>query len=143
MNLVDEAAYAAWKAKNAQPDPDEPDQEYARMGVDYGLACFDRAERVANLVEARLAQGTPFDEACAQADRQAGRDAEAEGARDAGLTGFQAGCMAAILAKHWVHGEAFRRWWNLDQQLGTEGEQANARGTVLNPALLNVGRRDG
>ncbi|MDA8315367.1 MAG: hypothetical protein M0010_09365 [Actinomycetota bacterium] len=46
------------------------------------------------------------------------------------------GAAVSVLASCWVHGEELRRWHNLDTQIGTEGEKANASGGVLNPALL-------
>lgn len=56
-----------------------------------------------------------------------------------GITGFMYGCAVGLLAKFWVHGEALRRWHNLDCAIGSEGEKANESGGVLNPALLKVG----
>jgi hypothetical protein len=44
-----------------------------------------------------------------------------------------------MLAKCWLHGEALRRWHNKDTQIGTEGDRANERGGVLNPAMLSIG----
>ena len=58
------------------------------------------------------------------------------------LTGFQYGCAVAILATVWEHGEALRRWHNLDTQIGDEGVRANESGGVLNPALLNIRDRE-
>lgn len=57
---------------------------------------------------------------------------------DLGLTGFMAGCMAGWIAHFHPRGEEFRRWWNKDNQIGTEGDKANESGGVLNPALLSV-----
>ena len=51
------------------------------------------------------------------------------------------GWAVAQIARVWAHGEALRRWHNLDTQIGNEGERANASGGTLNPALLNVGVR--
>jgi hypothetical protein len=48
------------------------------------------------------------------------------------------GCAVQMLAGCWIHGEELRRWYNLDTQLGTEGEAANSNGGVLNPVLLNI-----
>lgn len=55
-----------------------------------------------------------------------------------GITGFQYGCAVSALAQFWVHGEELRRWHNLDCQIGKEGESANERGAVLNPALIGI-----
>lgn len=55
------------------------------------------------------------------------------------ITGFMYGCAVSILAKAWKHGDELRRWHNLDTQIGTEGEAANASGGTLNPALLTIG----
>lgn len=55
-----------------------------------------------------------------------------------GITGFMYGCAVSTLAGVWIHGEQLRRWHNLKTQLRHEGERANEKGTVLNPALLNI-----
>ncbi len=60
-----------------------------------------------------------------------------------GITGFMFGCTVSALSQFWVHGEELRRWHNLDTQIGDEGERANEEGKTLNPALLNIGRKDG
>ena len=56
-----------------------------------------------------------------------------------GITGFMYGMAVSILSHCWVHGEDLRIWHNLDTQIKDEGEKANEKGTVLNPALLNIG----
>jgi len=56
-----------------------------------------------------------------------------------GITGFMAGCMAQWVSHFHPRGEEFRRWWNKDTQIGTEGDKANESGGVLNPAILNIG----
>lgn len=53
-------------------------------------------------------------------------------------SGFSAGCTAQIVSQFCVKGEEFRKWWNLDNQIRDEGEKANEKGGVLNPALLNI-----
>jgi hypothetical protein len=59
-----------------------------------------------------------------------------------GITGFMYGCAVAILADVWEYGEELRRWHNLKTQIGKEGERANEKGTVLNPAVLCLGGND-
>lgn len=56
-----------------------------------------------------------------------------------GITGFMYGAAVSVLSGVWKHGEGLRRWHNLKTQIGNEGEKANAKGTVLNPAILDVG----
>jgi hypothetical protein len=63
-------------------------------------------------------------------------------ADEEGITGFMYGCAVSILSRVWIHGEELRRWHNLDTQIGHEGERANEKGTVLNPALLNISVKD-
>ena len=110
-----EPEWAAGLAKNADP--------YGR-----GVYCF--ASEWATRMEAAIATGETV-EACA---KRTSREAD-----DEGITGFMYGCAVGILAAWWVHGETLRRWHNLDTQIHDEGEKANAKGTVLNPALLNIG----
>lgn len=95
----------------------------------YGGAVYRYASEWATRMEAAIASGATVVE-CA-------KDASHE-ADDEGITGFMYGCAVSMLSRWWVHGEALRRWHNLDCQLGTEGEKANESGGVLNPALLNI-----
>jgi hypothetical protein len=60
-----------------------------------------------------------------------------------GMTGFQYGCAVAILAEVWYYGDDLRIWHNLDTQISNEGERANEKGTVLNPALLTIESKEG
>ena len=116
MQVLDQQLYDGWKAKNEDP---------------YGAAVFRFAERWADLMEARLASGSTLTDCADETSREAD---------DEGITGFMYGMAVSILSQVWVHGEALRRWHNLDTQIGDEGEKANESGGVLNPALLNVGK---
>lgn len=55
---------------------------------------------------------------------------------DGTIDGVQYGYAIICIVMLWEHGEEFRRWHNLNCQLGDEGEHANAIGGVLNPALV-------
>ena len=57
---------------------------------------------------------------------------------DSGITGFMAGCMAQWVAYFHPRGEEFRKWWNIDNSIGDEGEKANEGKGVLNPAILTI-----
>lgn len=116
MQVKDQAAYDDWKAKNADG---------------YGAACFEYAERWADLIEAHLSLGDTLESVAKATSHEADKGI--------GITGFMYGMAVSILSHCWIHGEALRRWHNLDTQIGTEGEKANESGTVLNPALLCIG----
>lgn len=96
----------------------------------YGACGIRYAERWADLMELKLAEGIKL----ADVANATSHEADTEG-----ITGFMYGCAVSILAKVWDHGEELRRWHNLETQIGTEGEQANQSGGVLNPALLRIG----
>ena len=115
MKLTDKAGYEDWKAKNAN-NP-------------YGMGIFNYAEAWADLMEKEIATGKPLETIAKDTSHKANAE---------GITGFMYGATVSILAKYWEHGEALRRWHNLDTQIGTEGERANANGATLNPALLCV-----
>ena len=100
----------------------------------YGAAVFTFAENWANLMEEQLEKGCKLENVAKETSSQA--------AKDTGITGFQYGCAVSILAGTWEHGESLRQWHNLDTQIGTEGEKANKKGTVLNPALLTIGKKE-
>jgi len=111
-----EKEYADWKAKNDDP---------------YGGTCFLYAEAWAGFMEEALAQGKKLDDVA--------KDLSHKADKDFGITGFMYGMAVQILAHCWEHGEELRRWHNLDCQIKDEGEKANEKGTVLNPAVLCIG----
>lgn len=115
MRLIDKEGWEKTVAVNDDP--------YGKAGVSF-------AERWANLMEARIANG----ERLADIAQATCREADTEG-----ITGFMYGCAVSILSKVWAHGEELRRWHNLDTQIHDEGERANESGGVLNPALLRIG----
>lgn len=96
----------------------------------YGKAILDYAERWADLIEAKIAEGAKLEDVAEETSREA--DTE-------GITGFMYGAAVKTLFDVWAHGDRLRRWHNLDCQLQNEGERANEQGTVLNPALFNFG----
>jgi hypothetical protein len=96
----------------------------------YGSAVIRFAERWASLMEDELAKGFKL----ADFARQISHIADTEG-----ISGFMYGAAVSFLSQTWEHGEDLRRWHNIDTQIGTEGEKANASGGVLNPAKLNIG----
>ena len=112
--------YEAWKAKNANDG--------------YGSCCFRYAEAWADEMELAIAQGKTIADVARKTSKDVDRRPEF------GITGFMYGMAVAILSQSWIHGEELRRWHNLDTQIGDEGERANEKGTVLNPALLSIGK---
>lgn len=114
MQVKDQDAWNEWVTKNTDP---------------YGRGVIVFAERWADLMEQKMAAGAALGDIAEQTSHEA--DTE-------GITGFMYGCAVQALAESWEHGEQLRRWHNRGTQIGTEGEQANAEGGVLNPALLNI-----
>jgi len=114
MQVNNEMEWAGWAAVSDDP---------------YSSAVFRYAERWAGLMEGCMADG----EAVPECAKRTGREADVEG-----ITAFQYGCAVSALSLCWVHGEELRRWHNLATQVGDEGERANEKGTVLNPALLCI-----
>lgn len=119
-----QAEYEAYKQKSTH-DP------YSARVVSYG-------EDWANIMERAI----PADSSLAQTlgilvKDEFAKNASHEADTD-GITGFMYGCAVQALARFWVHGEALRRWHNKETQIGTEGDEANASGGVLNPAILNI-----
>ena len=108
MEVLDEAVYQDWKDKN-------------KGG--YGGAIFDFAERWANLMEPKLANGLHIKDIADQLSNEA--DTE-------GITGFMYNAGVAVLTNCWVHGEELRKWHNGDYK----GE-----GTV-NTSIINLGGKN-
>ena len=105
--------------------------DQVRVNTDpYGACVVRYAEDWANLMETELARGKKLEDVA---------ETTGHAADTYGITGFMYGAAVAILSKVWTHGEALRRWHNLDVQVGDEGERANESGGVLNPAMLVIG----
>lgn len=117
MKLKDSAIWQTFQDTNDDP---------------YGQGVIRYAERWANAMEAEIEQGKSIADIAKSTSHTADID---------GITGFMYGCAVSVLAQCWEHGEALRRWHNLDTQIGTEGERANTTGGVLNPALLNFEKK--
>jgi hypothetical protein len=117
MKIVDQKIYDDWKSKSTDP---------------YSARCFSYAEDWANKMEIYLAEGIELEQIAEKTSHEADTD---------GITGFMYGAAVSILAQCWEHGEELRRWHNRDIQIGTEGDEANDSGGVLNPAILNIGKR--
>ena len=96
----------------------------------YGQEIYRYAEAWANLMETSLEMGMDIAEIAEETSHLA--DTE-------GITGFMYGAAVSVLSGVWYYGEELRVWHNLDTQLGSEGEKANEKGTVLNPAIMNIG----
>jgi len=112
-----ETTYLDWKAKNDDS---------------YGGACFQYAEKWAELLEAAITSGQTLEDVADRLSHKADQGI--------GITGFQYGAAASILSTCWIHGEQLRRWHNLKTQIQHEGEEANKQpDAVLNPAILNIG----
>lgn len=95
----------------------------------YGNAVIDFAVRWARLMQMELAAGKNLEEIAFETSHTANLE---------DITGFMYGQGVSVLCQYWVHEENLRRWHNLRTQIEDEGELANQRGTVLNPALLQV-----
>ena len=116
MNITSgkEKEYTDWKANNVDS---------------YGSGIFRYAERWAEMMEDAMDNGEKLEDIA----KQTSHDADTEG-----VTGYMYGAAVSVLSLSWEHGEALRRWHNLDTQIGNEGEKANKNGGVLNPALVNT-----
>lgn len=97
----------------------------------YGQGVMTFAKRWADLMEKEIESGKNLKDIADKTSRQA--DTE-------GITGFMYGCAVGILSQTWIHGEDLRKWHNKDTQIGTEGDEANEKGGVLNPSMLCIGK---
>lgn len=110
-------------------DPDGWRQTVEKNTDGYGSCTMQYAQRWAEMMEEKMDAGEKLTDIAKKTSHEA--DTE-------GIAGFMYGCAISILSQVWEHGEELRQWHNLDAQIGNEGEKANDRGRVLNPALLNV-----
>ena len=117
MPITNDPLWQSWVEANTDP---------------YGKCCIDVAREVMRRLDAK--QG-PFD------PRLLVNDAD-KAIKAGGITGAMAGFVASMVAQVHSRGEEFRRAWNRETQIGTEGDEANAKGKgTLNPAFLRVGKK--
>lgn len=101
-----EQDYQDWKDKNTDP---------------YGAACFEYAERWADLMEQEIKNGKTLKDFAEETSQKA--DTE-------GITGFMYGVAVKILSEAWIHGEDLRQWHNGKYGHGGDG--------VVNPAIITI-----
>jgi hypothetical protein len=122
-----------------KPDLETQYEYYKSINSDpYGGGVVKFAERWADLMEKQIPEESTVPQTMGILVRDEFAKNTSHEADTEGITGFMYGCAVSSLAKFWVHGEALRRWHNKDTQLGTEGDQANENGGVLNPAVINI-----
>jgi len=109
-------------------------QEWVKNNGDfYGSGIVRYVRRWAERMEERMAAG----ETLPGCWKEASHEADTEG-----ITGFMYGAAVSVIKTVWEHGDELACLHNLDIQIRDEGERANERGTVLNPALLNMAIAD-
>ncbi len=116
MKYKDEKVWIEWSNKNKDA---------------YGAGIFAYAKKWAETMEEQLEKGITV----AQCANKTSHEADVFG-----MSGYTYGVSVGILSKCWTHGEELRVWHNIDSQIGTEGEEANKKGSVLNPAILCVSK---
>ena len=118
MPITDEKGWQECQDKNTDP---------------YGGCCVNVARRVMEILDEEPGDFDTHEIICrADKDIKAGS-----------ITGFMAGCVANMVSCCHSRGDEFRRKWNTDNQIRDEGDKANKRGGVLNPALLVIGETKG
>ena len=98
----------------------------------YGGACVKVAKRLMEILDEEPGDFDVYEIVC-RADKESGAG---------GITGFMAGCVANIVSKCHSRGEEFRKKWNKENQIGTEGDKANEGKGVLNPAVLTIAPKE-
>ena len=103
----------------------------------YGKCCVDVARKVMEILDEspdkKIVGGYEDDFSTHKLICRADNEIKA-----GGITGFMAGCVAQMVSQCHSRGKEFREAWNLHNQINKEGEKANKKGAVLNPALLNI-----
>ncbi len=120
-------AVAPALAVNNQKEWDGEKEKSSQDGLTEAVVIY--AEQWGRLMQAAIDDGSSLEEVADKLSHVA--DTE-------GISGSMYGCAVLLLAKCWIHGEALRRWHNTKTQIGTEGDDANESGGVLNPALLTI-----
>lgn len=111
-----EAEYAEYVANNSKDG-------YSKAVVTY-------SEEWARLMEESITAGRTVAE-CA---KEASHAVDTEG-----ITGFMYGCAVQGLSHFWEHGDALRSWHNREYLPEEKAVAADARGAVVNPAVMTIG----
>lgn len=100
------------------------------QGSLYSKRIFSYAEEWSIGMQRDLKQGKTVSEVADEISRYVNYD---------GITGYMYSSAAKIISEFWKHGEEFRQWFNLHNQIREEGKKANKEGGILNTAILNFG----
>jgi hypothetical protein len=111
---------------------DEWNEGKAKNDDPYGGCVYKFAEAWADEMERRMKDGETIKAMAKLASHQV------DSRPEFGITGFMYGAAVQVLSRIWEHGEELRQWHNLDTQIKNEGEVANKKGTVLNPAVIQI-----
>jgi hypothetical protein len=96
----------------------------------YGGRIHSYAREWASLMQKNMSEGRSVEDCADETSHHCDYD---------GITGFMYSTAVSVLSHFWGHGEELRKWHNLKNQIGNEGEKANEEGGVLNTAILSVG----
>lgn len=111
IKIGQEELYTNWKNKN---------KDF------YGHACFEYAERWANLLEEKInVSPNEAENIIIKHAKKLSYEANTES-----ITGFMYGCAVSILSQCWEYGEYLRRWHNNEYDYEGYG--------VVNPAIINI-----
>ena len=117
MEIVNQEGYDKWKDN--------------QKGEGYGLACFTYAEGWAKLMQKEFADRNienPDITSMIAIAENCSKQVDFMG-----ITGFMYGAAVSILANHWKHGEALRKWHN--KEWGVVGGEG-----VVNPAMFTISK---
>jgi hypothetical protein len=132
-----------WAAHNAPPNglpenphewPEEAMIKGALLGTIedmYSAVIMYAAKEWAEAMEGDLTDGTSVEDVAAPSFNVIN-----DSLTPWNLTALQYSACVAVLSGSWEHGETLRRWHNLATQVGTEGEEANEKGGILNAGII-------
>ena len=115
MQIVKQKEYEQWK--EVQEDA-------------YEKRIFEYAEIWATSMEEAMKSGYRVEDIADELSKKADTD---------GITGFMYNIAVQILSKHWIHGDALRRWHNSQNLSPEQAKKANKKGGVVNTAILTIG----
>lgn len=121
----------ATEAIEIHPGREKEYQEFKEKNSDsYGGAVVRYAEIFARTLQIEMKKGIPLEEVASDLSEKCGNE---------GITGFMYNFAIQSLSYFWKYGEQLRKWHNLENQIGDEGERANETpGAVINTSMLIV-----
>ena len=129
MIVRDQMTWKSWQTPQSIKAPKGAKPGFINRAQEYETATVEMAAAWADEMEAQMKAGCQLEDVAYDSFGKIQRDA----------TSFQWGVTVLILSEVWQadYAERLRRWFNERVACGSEGEEANDKGQILDPTSLS------